>query len=476
MFLNILVAIDDSAHAARALDEALDLARTQRSRLTLICVASRGSWRYLAGPYVGMMPTQEDADEAAERTIAAARARVPDEIPVTTVVGRGSPAEAILARAEEGNHDLIVMGSRGRGAGRFGAARKREPPRPPSRPRSRPDRARRCRRHEARVGSAAVAAPAHDVITMGRIGADIYPQSDGPLEGVTAFSRSLGGTATNVAVAAARLGRRTAVITKVGDDPFGRYAVAALRRVRRRHAASSARTRRSADAGRLRRARPARGAADLVLPLSEGPRHDARVRPTSTRTRSGPRPSSGSTGTGLSDEPSLSDDDGRRSRCAIPGATTILDLDWRPMLWPDPAPRTRALPGRAPACLRRSSETAPRWRSPSASSSPRRARPALLALGPRLAVVKLGGEGVLVATEAGSEVVPPIRVEVVNGLGAGDAFGGALCHRLLAGDDPAAAVRFANAAGAHVVARLACADAMPTEAEVLELLEAAGAR
>ena len=97
---------------------------------------------------------------------------------------------------------------------------------------------------------------------------------------------------------------------------------------------------------------------------------------------------------------------------------------------------------------------------------------ALLALGPRLAIVKLGGEGVLVATEAGSEVVPPIRVEVVNGLGAGDAFGGALCHRLLAGDPPAAAVRFANAAGAHVVARLACADAMPTEAEVLELLEA----
>src|SRR5206468_7020129 len=78
----------------------------------------------------------------------------------------------------------------------------------------------------ARVGSAAV--PAHDVITMGRIGVDIYPQSDGPLEGVTAFSRSLGGTATNVAVAAARLGRRAAVITKVGDDPFGRYAVAAL--------------------------------------------------------------------------------------------------------------------------------------------------------------------------------------------------------------------------------------------------------
>ena len=116
MFLNILVAVDDSAHAARALDEAIDLARAQRSRLTIMCVAARGSWRFLAGPYAGMMPTQEDVDEAAERTIAEARRRAGDEIPVTTVVSRGSPGDAILARAREGTHDLIVMGSRGRGA------------------------------------------------------------------------------------------------------------------------------------------------------------------------------------------------------------------------------------------------------------------------------------------------------------------------------------------------------------------------
>jgi nucleotide-binding universal stress UspA family protein len=116
VFLNILVAIDDSAHAARALDEALDLARAQRSRLTIITVASRPAWRYLAGPYAGMMPTQEETDAAAEQTIVAARARAGDDIPVTSVVGRGPTAEAILARAKEGNHDLIVMGSRGRGA------------------------------------------------------------------------------------------------------------------------------------------------------------------------------------------------------------------------------------------------------------------------------------------------------------------------------------------------------------------------
>ena len=116
MFLNILVAIDDSVHASRALDEAIELARCQRSRLTVISVAARGSWRFLAGPYTGMLPTQEDADTAAERTIADARECVGDDLPVTTIVGQGSPAEAILRRAEEGAHDLIVMGSRGRGA------------------------------------------------------------------------------------------------------------------------------------------------------------------------------------------------------------------------------------------------------------------------------------------------------------------------------------------------------------------------
>jgi 5-dehydro-2-deoxygluconokinase len=69
--------------------------------------------------------------------------------------------------------------------------------------------------------------------------------------------------------------------------------------------------------------------------------------------------------------------------------------------------------------------------------------------------------------------VDPVAVEVVNGLGAGDAFGGAVCHGLLAGWDPVRVVRFAAAAGAWVAGRLACADAMPTEAEVLALLETA---
>jgi 5-dehydro-2-deoxygluconokinase len=94
----------------------------------------------------------------------------------------------------------------------------------------------------------------------------------------------------------------------------------------------------------------------------------------------------------------------------------------------------------------------------------------LLDLGLEFAIVKQGPKGVLARTKDGVVEVPPIRVEVVNGLGAGDAFGGALCHALLSGWDPERTLRFANAAGAIVASRLACADDMPTTGEVEELV------
>jgi 5-dehydro-2-deoxygluconokinase len=317
-----------------------------------------------------------------------------------------------------------------------------------------------------------VAAPAYDLITMGRIGVDIYPQSDGPLESVTAFARSLGGTATNVAVAAARLGRRAAVITKVGDDPFGRYAVQALegfgvatQLVSRTPHLPTPVVFAELDPPEEPRIWFYRypKAPDMMLTVEDLDLEaigDAAI--------------FWATGTGLSDEPSLTATMEALS-LRDPGGTTVLDLDWRPMLWPDPerAPeRYRAALAHASVVVGNRSEVAVAVGELALDD----AATALLALGPRFAIVKLGGEGVLVATEESGEVVPAIRVDVVNGLGAGDAFGGALCHRLLAGDSPAAAVRFANAAGAHVVARLACADAMPTEAEVLELLEGTNAR
>jgi sugar/nucleoside kinase (ribokinase family) len=79
-------------------------------------------------------------------------------------------------------------------------------------------------------------------------------------------------------------------------------------------------------------------------------------------------------------------------------------------------------------------------------------------------------KGVLAHDRTTAIEVPPVPVNVLNGLGAGDAFGGALCHGLLAGWDVERVMRFANAAGAIVAGRLACSDAMPTAAEVAELL------
>ncbi|GAB3977376.1 PfkB family carbohydrate kinase [Plantactinospora veratri] len=101
---------------------------------------------------------------------------------------------------------------------------------------------------------------------------------------------------------------------------------------------------------------------------------------------------------------------------------------------------------------------------------PHAAAEALLARGVRLAVVKRGPAGVLARTADEVVEVPPVPIEVVNGLGAGDAFGGALCHGLLAGWPLDRTVRFANAAGALVASRLACSAAMPTSAEVDEIL------
>src|ERR671930_243999 len=72
--------------------------------------------------------------------------------------------------------------------------------------------------------------PVFDVLTMGRIGVDVYPLQVGvSLREVTSFGKYLGGSATNVAVAAARYGRRSAVITRTGADPFGEYLHDALR-------------------------------------------------------------------------------------------------------------------------------------------------------------------------------------------------------------------------------------------------------
>jgi 5-dehydro-2-deoxygluconokinase len=308
----------------------------------------------------------------------------------------------------------------------------------------------------------------YEVLTMGRIGVDVYPLQIGVgLEQVESFGKYLGGTATNVAVAAARYSRRTAVITRTGDDPFGRYLHQALHGfgVDDRYVTAVAGLPTPVtfceifppDHFPLYFYRQPK-APDLEIRLDELDLDAIRAADVFWVT-----------GTGLCDEPSRTATIGALEARAKRGIT-VLDLDYRPMFWPDAQtahetiaaalPHATVAVGNLDEC-----EIAVGERDPRAAAK------AIRSAGVELAVVKQGPAGVLGDDGADAVVVPPVEVEVVNGLGAGDAFGGGLCHGLLAGWGIERVLRFANAAGAIVASRLACADAMPTEDEVAAMME-----
>ncbi|MFG3025688.1 5-dehydro-2-deoxygluconokinase [Streptomyces sp. NPDC048254] len=308
-----------------------------------------------------------------------------------------------------------------------------------------------------------------EVLTMGRVGVDVYPLQTGVgLAEVTSFGKYLGGSPTNVAVAAARYGRSTAVITKTGRDPFGDFVRTALEGygVDSRFVGTS-------DVA------PTPVTFCEIFPPDDFPLYFYRL-PKAPDLDIQPAELDLDavrdarifwvTGTGLSEEPSRSATLAALAHRAKSGPT-VFDLDWRPTFWKDTAGadadrartyyaealrHTTVAVGNLDEC-----EVATGEREPYAAAK------ALLAAGVELAVVKQGPKGVLAVGRDGSAVeISPVPVDVVNGLGAGDAFGGALCHGLLSGWDTRRTVAFANAAGALVAGRLSCSDAMPTESEV----------
>ncbi|WP_371493678.1 5-dehydro-2-deoxygluconokinase [Kitasatospora sp. NBC_00374] len=307
----------------------------------------------------------------------------------------------------------------------------------------------------------------HDLITLGRVGVDLYPQQTGvPLAEVETFARSLGGTATNVAVAAARHGLRTAVATGVGDDRFAPYVRTALRRF-------------GVDDSQVV---TVTGRQTPVVFCEIHPPDDfpilfyrAPIAPDQCLTCEDLDLAAFArarmiwiTGGGLAVEPS------RTTTLEVaalraPGADTVLDLDWRPSFWSRPEDArhwyARALELATVAVGNRDEA-----KVAVGTRDPDKAADLLLASGVRLAVIKQGPHGVLARTPTEEVVVEPITVRVVNGLGAGDAFGGALAAGLLAGRPLREVVETANAAGALVAGRLACADDMPEPHEVTELL------
>ncbi len=307
-------------------------------------------------------------------------------------------------------------------------------------------------------------------LTVGRISVDLYPEQSGvPLARVDTFAKSVGGTATNVAVAAARLGVRSAVLTKVGDDGFAPYLRDALADF-------------GVEIGYI-------GTADgLLTPLAfceldppEDPPltfYRRPIAPDLTLTRQDVPwdlvrdvKLLWLTGTGVSTEPARSTQLQMLAHRGRPrDRWTVLDLDWRPMFWPSPEQareQYEQMFDRVDVVVGNRTEIA----VATGIQEHRTAAQALLDRGLRLVLVKLGAEGVFVATPERSSTVAPILVDVVCGLGAGDAFGGVLIHGLLAGWAPERIAEYGNAAGAILVSQLACADAMPTMPQLQDFLD-----
>ena len=307
-----------------------------------------------------------------------------------------------------------------------------------------------------------------EVLTVGRISIDLYcDQVGADWHAARTFSKAVGGSPTNVAIAAARLGHRTAVFTKVGNDPFGTMAVGELR-----------------DLGvdtRFVSVEPGTVTplAFAVLDPPEDPQLWFRRDPPVPDFRLRPEDVDADTvsevrilwitGSALSQEPSGSTAEdmlhrrGRRRH-------TVLDLDYRPTFWrsrEEASARIGAAVAHATIAVGNREECAVAV----GSDDPHEAARRLRAKGVELAIVKLGGDGVLVSSEQAERLIAPPPIQVLCGLGAGDAFGGAVCHGLLNEWPHERTVAFANAAGGIVASRLLCSQAMPYEHEVVELLE-----
>jgi 5-dehydro-2-deoxygluconokinase len=309
-----------------------------------------------------------------------------------------------------------------------------------------------------------------DVLAIGRLGVDIYPLQDGVgLEVVETFGKYLGGTAANLSVAVARYGHAPALISRVGDDPFGRYLLNELARlgVDNRFVATD---------------------PDLKTPVTfceifppddfplyfyrepKAPDHNVDTAQLDLDAVEAAR-ILWITTTGLAEEPSRATHHeilGRRGR----REHTILDLDYRPMFW-ESREAASAEVGSVLEQVTVAVGNREECEVAVGETEPSRAADALLERGLELAIVKQGPRGVLAKTRDETVEVPVHAVDVINGLGAGDAFGGALCHGLLEGWGLERALRFANVAGALVASRRECSTAMPTADEVERLLQEA---
>jgi 5-dehydro-2-deoxygluconokinase len=330
----------------------------------------------------------------------------------------------------------------------------------------------------------------YDLLTMGRSSIDLYANDVGAaFVDIKSFAAYVGGSPTNIAVGAQRLGLRTALLTAVGSDPVGDFilrfleaeGVATAYIPRKPAARSSAVVLGIEPPDKFPLVFYRDNAADTHLTIDDvlaAPVEQCRAFEFA--------------GTNLSREPSRSATIFAVERARAAGATVFFDLDFRADQWHD----ARAYGANArlllpladvvfgteeevkAAVLTEASQVRiadSQISAPEVRGDAEAAIGALLARGPRALVVKRGGRGALVCLPDGTRIdAPGFPVEVYNVLGAGDAFAAGCIYGRLHGWDWYRSARMGNACGAIVVTRHGCANFMGYEAEVLQFIEAGG--
>lgn len=310
-----------------------------------------------------------------------------------------------------------------------------------------------------------------DLLTVGRISVDLFSeQINTSFSQPQTFQKSIGGSPTNVAVAAARFGHKSAVVTKVGVDPLGEFVVNKLQSF-------------GVDTSFVKVAES--GLTPVVL-ASQDPPEDPKI----IFHRQPSAPDTQLVVSDIDDQTLMSVKNFWVSACALSQGTTaesifqwleirgrvketIIDLDYRPSFWRSRGDARVAAQRALSHCTIAIGNIA-ECDIALGITDPNKAADDLLNRGISLAIVKMGGDGVLLATKEKVHVVKPLPIKLVCGLGAGDAFGGALIHGLLSSWDLEKIGAFANSAGAYLASELMCADAMPTLDQLNNFIAAGG--
>jgi len=313
---------------------------------------------------------------------------------------------------------------------------------------------------------------AYDVLAMGRSCIDLYAHQIGvPITDVTSFDAYVGGCPTNVSVGTRRLGLRSVLLTAVGDDQVGEFVTAFLNRER-------------VDTRFIPR-KPGRRTSAVILTIQPPDKFPLTFYRDNCADRfltidDVARAPVGQsrvvflTGTGLSHEPSRAATFAAAAAARSAGVPVVVDIDYRADQWEDAlafADQMRSLLRSAELAVGTEEELA----AASGSTDVADGAAMVLDCGVDALILKRGASGSTVFRPSTAPAdVPPFRIEVLNVLGAGDAFASGFLYGYLQGWPLERAARMGNATGAIVVTRHGCANFMPTLDEVTAFVNARG--